>query len=87
MPSNKVMDLLFGLLMQILEFVHSREFGNIETIGKHAIGLSFQKMLAFICSDMRDGSKDIAGMCGCPLNAVPMVDTTFSSLMIYIKVL
>lgn len=39
--SYKVMDLFLGLLMEVLEFVDSGEFGNVEAIGQDTIRLSF----------------------------------------------
>ena len=42
MSSYKVLDFLFGLLMQILELVRCGEFFDIEAIGKNPIRLSLQ---------------------------------------------
>ncbi len=36
---------------------------------------------------MRNCGENIARMCSCTFNAVPVVDTTFSSFRIHIKVL
>jgi hypothetical protein len=44
-------------------------------------------MLAFVCSNVGDGSEDIASVSGSALDAIPMVDTTLSSLSIHVKVL
>lgn len=58
--SNEIVNFLFCLLMQILEFVHGREFRNIKTVRENAIWLAFQKMLALVSRDMGDGSENIA---------------------------
>jgi len=44
-------------------------------------------MLAFVGCNVRNGGEDIACMCSCTFNAVTVVDTTFSSFRIHIKVL
>jgi hypothetical protein len=41
----KVMNLLLGLLVQVLELVDSGELGDVETIGKDAIRLALKQML------------------------------------------
>jgi hypothetical protein len=43
-------------------------------------------MLSFIGRDMRDGSKDIAAVCSSTLDAVSVVDATFASFMVDIKI-
>ncbi|KAI6772502.1 hypothetical protein HG530_003460 [Fusarium avenaceum] len=44
MTSNKIVNLLLCLLVQVLELVNGRELGDIETIGKNTIRLSLQQM-------------------------------------------
>jgi hypothetical protein len=67
--------------------VHGRKFRNVETIREDSIRLSLQKMFALVGSDVGYGCKNIARVCRSTLNAVSMIDSTFSSLCIYIKVL
>lgn len=87
MASNEIVDLFFGLLMQILEFVHGGKFGDIETIGQHTIGLALQEMLALVCRNVGDRGEHVTGVCSCALDAVSVVDTTLSSFSINIKIL
>ena len=42
MSSHEIVDFLFRLLMQILKLVHSREFLDVETIGKNSIRFALQ---------------------------------------------
>ena len=83
----KIVDFFLSLLMEILKFMHGRELGDIETVWENAIRLAFQKVLAFVCGDVRDGSEHIRGVSCCPFNAIPMVDSAISCFRIDIKVL
>lgn len=73
--------------MQILELVHGGEFRHVQTVGQDTIGLALEKMLRLVCSNVGNGGKDIAGVCGGALNAVSVVDTTLSSFRVNVKVL
>jgi len=42
-------------------------------------------MLALVCSDVRNGGKDISGVGGGSLDAVSMVNATLSSFSIHVK--
>ena len=85
--SNKVGDSILGLLMKVLKFMSGGELLDIETIRKHAIGLSLQQMFAFIGGDVRDGGKDVSSM-RCPsLNAISVVDATPACLSVDIEML
>ena len=87
MTSYEIMNLLLGLLMKVLKFVHGRKLCDIETIGKHTIWFALQKMFGFIRSDVGDGCEDVARMSRCSLNAISVIDTTFASFCVHIKVL
>lgn len=87
MPSHKVINLLLGLCVQILELVHGREFDHVETVRKHTVWFPLQQMLALESGNVRDRGKHVAGVCSCPLDAVPMVNPALSCFRIYIKVL
>ena len=81
------MDLFFRLLMEILEFVHCREFLHIQSIRQHAVGFSLQQMFALVRGNVRYGGEDVRCMRGGPLDAVSMVDSTPSCLGIHVEVL
>jgi len=85
--ANKVIDLLLGLRVQVLELVHGGEFLHIQTIGQHTVGLALEQVLALECGDVRDRGEDIATVGSSSFNAVAMVDTTLSGLGIHIEVL
>lgn len=84
-PSNKVMNLLLCLLMQVLEFVNRRELCDVQTIGQNAIRLSLQQMLGLKRCDVGDCGENITCMRGCSFNAVSVVDTALTSLSIDIE--
>jgi hypothetical protein len=44
-------------------------------------------MFGLVSGDVRDGSKDICAVCGRTFDAIPVVDTTLSGLVIDIEVL
>lgn len=85
--ADKVVDLLLGLLVKVLELVHGGELGDVETIGQHSVGLALQEMLALVRGNVRDGGEDITGVSRRPLDAVPMIDTALASLGVDVKVL
>jgi hypothetical protein len=85
MSADKVVNLLLCLLVQVLEFVHSRELCDVETVGQNAVGLSFQKMLRLESCDVRNSGENITSMCGSSLNTVSVVDTTLASFSIDIE--
>lgn len=87
MPTHEIMDLLLGLLVQILELVHGREFGDVEAVGQHAIRLAGEQMLTLVGRDVGDGGEDIAGVGGSSFDAVTVVDTTLAGFRVYIEVL
>ena len=87
MASYEVVYFLFRLLVKVLELVHRRELHDIQTIGQDAIRLSLEEMLALICCNVRHRCKDVSGMGSSALDTVTVVDTTFTSLRIHVKIL
>lgn len=87
MASNEVVNLLFRLLVQILELVHSRKLLDVQTVGQHSVRFTLQQMLTLIRSDVRDGCENIRGMCSCTFDAVSVVNATLARLGIDIEVL
>ena len=85
MSANKVVDLLFCLLVEVLELMNSRELCDVETVGKNTIGLALQQMLGLERCDVGNGGEDIAGMCRSSLDTVSVVNTTLASLCIDIE--
>jgi hypothetical protein len=83
--SDKVVNLLLGLLMQILELVDRGEFRHVQAVGKHTIRLSLEKMLRLEGGDVRNCGEDVAGMSSGTLDAVSVVDTALASLRINIE--
>ena len=87
MTSNEVVNLLFRLLVQVLEFVHSRELLDVQAIGQNSVRLTLQQMLTLVRSDVRDGRKDIRSMCSCTFDAVSVINTALARFGIDVKVL
>ena len=87
MTADEIVDLLLGLLVQVLEFVHGGEFLDVESIRQYSIRLSFQEVLALVCSDVRNGGEDIRRVGGGPFDAISVIDAPFASLSINVKVL
>ena len=83
--AHKIVYLLLGLLMQVLELVDGRELGHVQTIGQHTVGFALEQVLALEGRDMRYGGENVTAMSSSALDAIPMVDTTLSCLRIYIK--
>lgn len=80
MTAHKIVNLLFGLLVKILEFVNRRKLGDVEAVGQNSIGLSLQQVLRLEGSDVGHSGEDITRMSSGTLNAITVVDPTFSSL-------
>ena len=87
MAANEIMDLGFSVLMQVLEFVHRAKLDDIETVGKNPIWFTFQEMFGFVRGDMRYGGENIGAMGRAPLDAVAVVDSTFTRFVVHVEVL
>lgn len=87
MSSDEVVDLLLGLGVEVLEFVHSRKLNDVEAIGKNTIWFSLEQMLTFVCRNMRYSSEDIARVGCCTFNTVTVVDSSLACFSIDVKVL
>ena len=85
--SNKVVDTLLVLLMEILELVSSGELLDVQTVWQNTVWLSLEEMLALVGSDVGDCGEDIAGVGGGAFYAIPVVDTSLSSLCVNIEIL
>ena len=51
-PTDKVVNLFFGLLMKVLELVHSRKLLYEESVRTHPVRFSLQEVLALVSSDI-----------------------------------
>lgn len=85
--AHEIVNLLLGLLVQVLELVHGAELCDVESVGEHAIGLALEEMLTLIGGDVGDGGEDVAGVCGGALDAVAVVDAALACLGVDVKVL
>ena len=83
--ADKVVDLLLGLLVEVLELVQGRELGDVEAVGENTIGLALQLMLTLVSGNVGNRGEDIAGMGGSSLDAVSVIDTTLSGLGIDVE--
>lgn len=82
---DKVVDLLLGLLVKVLEFVNGGELGDIKAIGKDSVRLPLQQVFGLVCCNVGDSREDITSVSGGALYAVPVVDTTLACLRIHIE--
>ena len=85
--TNKVVDLGLGSSVEVLELVHRLELDDVETVGKDAIRLPFEKVLGLVGSDVRDGGEYVSAMGGATLDAVAVIDATFAGFVVDVKVL
>jgi len=85
--SDKLVNLALAGGMQIMELVHGLELDDIQAIWQDAIRFSLQQMLQLVCNDVGDSGKNVCIMCRGTLNAVVVVNTVFSSLVVDVKVL
>ena len=85
--ADKVVDLLLGDGMQILELVHSLELDDIETVGEDAIRFPLEQVLGFVGGDVGDRRENVGAMRRGSLDAVSVVDPALSCFMIDIEIL
>lgn len=85
--SNKVVDALLVLLVEVLELMGGRKLLDVQTVWQDTIRLSLEEMLAFVCSNVGNRGEDIARVSGSAFYAVPVVDASLSSLCINIEIL
>jgi hypothetical protein len=83
--SNEIVDLLFRDGVKVLELVHRRELGDVETVGCNTVRLTLEEMLRLVRRDVRNGGEDVGAVRRGPLDAVPVVDTTLARLVIDVK--
>jgi hypothetical protein len=83
----KVVNLLLGLLVQVLEFVDGGKLGDIETVRQDAVGFPLQQVLRLECGDVRDGRENIARVCGGALDTVSVVDASLAGFGVDVEVL
>jgi hypothetical protein len=57
--TNKLIDLLFGLRVQILKLMDGGELLDVQSVGENSIRFPLQKMLALKRSNVGDGSEYI----------------------------
>jgi hypothetical protein len=84
---DKFIDFGFACCMQVLKFVHRLEFNDIQTIRKYTVWFPFQQVFTFIGCDVRNGCEHISAMCCRTFYAVSVIDSSFSSFMVDIKIL
>lgn len=87
MTTDKLVDLGLGGGMKVLKFMHGLKFDDVETVGKDSVGFAFEEMLAFVGCDVRNGGKDVGAVGSRTFDAVSVVDTAFSGLVVDVKVL
>ena len=62
MAADEFVDLRLGSGVEVLEFMHSLEFYDVQTVWKHSVGLAFEQVFRFISGDVRDGCEYIRTM-------------------------
>ena len=87
MTADKVIDLLLGLQMQILELVDRGEFLDVQPVRQDTVRLALEQMLTLERRDVRHGRENVGRMRRSSLNAVPVVDASLAGLGIYVEVL
>lgn len=85
--TDELVDLCFAGGVEVLEFVHSLELDDVETVRKNAIRLPLQKMLALVGGDMRNGGENVRTVRRGTFDAVSVVDSAFPRFVVHVKVL
>ena len=67
--------------------MHGLELDDVETVGKDAIGFALEKMLRFVCSDVRDSGEDIGTVGGGSFDTVAVVDAALASFVVDVEIL
>jgi hypothetical protein len=83
--SHKIVDLFFGLLMEILKLMHRRELGDVKAIWQHPVRLALEEMLTLICSDVRYCGEDVARVGSGSFDAISMVNASLSRLCVHVE--
>ena len=60
--ADKLVNLLLGQRVEVLELVHGRKLDHVETVGQDTIGLALEQVLRLVRGNMRDGREDISAM-------------------------
>ncbi len=84
MASNELVDLLLGFGMKVLKFVQVSR--DVQTVGSDDIRLPFDQMFSLLTSNFRDGRKNVRKVGSSSFNAVPVIKTSFASLLIAIEI-
>ncbi|KAH3662104.1 hypothetical protein OGAPHI_006285 [Ogataea philodendri] len=87
MATNKLVDFLLLLGMQVLELVNSLELDHVQSVRKNSIWLPFQQVLTFVCGNVGNSGEDVCRVRSRPFNAVPMIDASFSSLVVDVELI
>ena len=84
---DKLVDLLLGQRVQVLELVQSGELLHIQSIWCHNTGLPLQQEFRLQCRYVRNCGKNVRRVNGRPLHAVPVVYLPVPGLLIQVKLL
>ena len=84
---DKFIDFCFACCMHVLKLVNRLEFNNIQAIRKNTVWFPFKQVFTFIGCDVRNGCEHISAMCCGTFYAVSVIDSSFSSFVVDIKIL
>jgi len=85
--ADEVVYLLLGLLVKVLEFMGSCEFGDVHAVGENTIRWPSQQVLALIRGDVRNRREDVGRVGSCAFHAISVVDAATTGLLVNVEAL
>lgn len=83
--AHKVVDLLLGEGVQVLELVKGTKLLDTQAIGRDYVRLSFQEMFSLVASDLTDCCEDMSTMGRGSFHTVAVVDTSITGFFVQIE--
>lgn len=83
--AHKLVDLLLGHGVQILELVNGRKLLHIQPVRRDDVGLPLQQVLGLVAGDLGHGGEHVRQMRGRPFDAIAMVDLPLARLIVHRK--
>jgi hypothetical protein len=84
-PPDEIVDLLLRNSVEVLELVHGRELGNVETVRRNTVRLPLEEVLRLVRRDVRNRREDIGAVRRAPFDAVPVVDPPLARFVVDVE--
>jgi hypothetical protein len=73
--------------VKVLKFMHGLEFDYVQTIRQDPVGLTLQQVFGLVGGDVGNGGEYVSTVSGRAFDTIAMIDPTFPSFVVDIKVL